>query len=635
MGIQLQPTTLDQPDKMKEREQRPDFGKLLADLHAVGVHVPEILLPDPSKVDMTKWGVIACDQYSAELPYWERVKANVGKDFSTLHLVYPEAYLPQKKDDEYLAKIAEKMTEYTVPLVKTTQEKLADVGEGTMIKGGKVDKDDMTPKRVCERNNDDGNQIHSTTIGADGTPTMSTPTCKTTSAVGGANVKADQTPFLPDAHVGFMLIDRSTPTISSRRGLVLSLDLEQYDYSPDSQTLIRATEKTVVERLPIRAKIRENASLELPHIVILVDDPKDQLLGPLFAKKEKLEVAYDFDLMENAGHIKGWKLRLHNEFDALQHVAEVFHQLKADHTHGDSAPMLFAVGDGNHSLAAAKVVWESTKKRLNMTPEQAERHPARYALVEIQNIHDDSIEFEPIHRLMYDMKPSEFMAKMQKYCDQVHAKFEFEQNKVPSTSEENDGEGEALGESGGENKDVAVEGEEGTKQGEEGETKTEQVLAKNEETTSPEEKTDVHEFIFVTPLPHESGKITISKPNHSLGVGFLQMFLDSPLCSGSTLEYIHGEDSLRRLVDEESNGGVKNSVCGVILPPIGSKTGLFAGVQDYGVLPRKSFSMGHADDKRFYIEARRIRPVEAKGELTIKSPKLDAYNTQPVIQLSP
>jgi len=187
---------------------------------------------------------------------------------------------------------------------------------------------------------------------------------------------------------GFVLIDRETPYTKSRQGLLIAVDLEKYDYSEKADSLIRPTEKTVVDRLPPRIRIREKASLDLPHILFLIDDADGSVVEHLYAKKDKLKKLYDFKLMKNGGKIRGW---LVNSDEDLSHIEEAFDKLlKVNRT-------LFAVGDGNHSLAAAKEVWNKIKNQ----PGTGEDHPARYALVEIININSTGLNFEPIHRVVF------------------------------------------------------------------------------------------------------------------------------------------------------------------------------------------------------------------------------------------
>lgn len=318
-----------------------------------------------------------------------------------------------------------------------------------------------------------------------------------------------------------------------RHGLVGMVDLDAYDFTPGSGALIRATEGTVLDRIPPRARVRRNAPIELPHVMLLIDDPKKTVIEPLTAAADGMEKLYDFDLMENGGHIRGYKLS-----DAqTAAVADALAGLRADEAmrekYGVSgvAPLLFAVGDGNHSLATAKACYEEQKKGLS--EDEWKRLPARYALVEVVNNHDDALQFEPIHRVLFGVEPAEFMAAFKAF--------------YPNAVE---------GESEGHAIEIVWQG--------------------------------------------HDGFVTVPDPKVQLAVGTLQAFLDEYLkAHGGEVDYIHGEDVTRAL-------GAKPGNMGFLLPAMG-KEQLFKTVMADGVLPRKTFSMGHARDKRYYIEARKIR----------------------------
>ncbi len=275
-----------------------------------GLRVPEILLPD-EKYDYAKWAVIACDQFTSQPEYWDKVRSRVIGRPSTLHITYPEAWLDQ--GDRRIDAINETMLDYE--------------------------------KNVLTR-----------------------------------------------AIRGMVLVEREIAT-GSRIGLMAAVDLEQYDFSKGSQSLIRATEGTVLERIPPRVKIRKNAALETPHILVLVNDPKRTLINPLYAARDSLEKLYDFDLMLGGGHIRGW---LVDDFSTVLPALEELYR--------EADGLLFAVGDGNHSLATAKQCWMNIRDTL--TEEQRENHPARFALVELTNLHDDALVFEPIHRVVFGVEPS-------------------------------------------------------------------------------------------------------------------------------------------------------------------------------------------------------------------------------------
>ncbi len=326
-------------------------------------------------------------------------------------------------------------------------------------------------------------------------------------------------------------MERTQANGKVRKGLIGMVDLEDYSYEKGSQTLIRATEGTVLERIPPRVKVRENASLELPHIMLLIDDEKKEIIEGLTSKVAEDDVVYDFDLMQNGGHIKGYKVpdNLVNDiFGGLENLAkkEVFeekYQVK------DKGVLLFSVGDGNHSLATAKACYENLKKVL--PKEEYENHPARYALVEIVNLHSDALEFEPIHRVVFGVNPEHMIEELGKYY---------------------------------------------------------------EISESPEGQRIEYVYNGVDKV------IYIKNPKSNLAVGSLQMFIDEYIKeNGGKVDYIHGDDVTKELGSKEGN-------IGFLLPNM-KKTDLFKTVILDGALPRKTFSMGHSYDKRYYLEARKIK----------------------------
>ena len=413
----------------------------------------DILLPQ--NCDLTKWSVVACDQYTSQNDYWERVAQTVGDAPSTLKLILPESQLEDGHFEEHIADINRTMDAYL-----------------------------------------------------------------------------DQGLFrtLPNA---LIYVERWLDNKKLRRGLVGVVDLECYDYNAGSSSLIRATEGTVITRLPPRVAVRRNASLELPHIMVLVDDPDKQLIEHLTYETDRMEEVYDFDLMERGGHITGYLV----PEDLQADVCEILNTLARPHDFArkydakGKPVLLFAIGDGNHSLAAAKAAYEEKKQH---TPqEQWADLPARYALVELVNLHDESLEFEPIHRVCFDVDADELMKDFLAAYPGAHY-----------------GEGE-------------------------GHTIT---------------------YVFDT----EVGKITIPKPTAQLPVGTLQDFLDQWMQTHSgRIDYVHGDDVTWEL-------GRKPGNIGFLLPAMG-KDELFKTVIFDGALPRKTFSMGEAHDKRFYLEARKIK----------------------------
>lgn len=342
---------------------------------------------------------------------------------------------------------------------------------------------------------------------------------------------------------GFVLVKRSAAG-NTRNGLVLALDLECYDYAKGSTTLIRATEGTIVERIPPRLRIRKGAPVELPHILVLIDDPGRTVIEPLADKAESLELLYDTDLMLGGGHITGRLVDdpadIHGVLSALEKLTdpEAFRA-----KYGDHAPLLFAMGDGNHSFATAKANWEAIKATL--PPEEQKTHPARYALVEIENVHDDGIVFEPIHRVVFGVGGK---AGVEALAEKLRA-----QNGGVEVAY-----GKPLPASGG--------------------------------------KTHVIPF-FTDGL---SGTLTVSGCTQQLAVGTLQNAIDALLkeTPGAEVDYIHGDD----VVKELSN---KPDAMGFLLPAM-QKSELFPTVVFDGALPRKTFSMGEANEKRYYLECRRI-----------------------------
>ena len=407
----------------------------------------------PKNIDMTKWSVVACDQYTSEMDYWNEVEKIVGASPSTLRITLPEIFLEDSDVNERINKINDTMKEYL-------DEDLFYELKDSMI--------------YLERTQADGRV---------------------------------------------------------REGLMGMVDLEDYSYEKGSQTLIRATEKTVIERIPPRLKVRENALLELPHIMILIDDEKKKIIEDLKNEVTNSDVVYDFDLMENGGHIKGYKLNN----DSMTKVEEGLEALcnkeyfEKKYDVKDKGILLFAMGDGNHSLATAKANYENVKK--TMTPDEYLNHPSRYALVELVNLHSEALEFEPIHRVIFDTDVNKLIEELYKYYD---------------INEEGNGQ----------------------------------------------------YFELVT--KDIDKKLYISNPKSNIAVGSIQMFLDEYLKDNKgKLDYIHGDETTKNMGMEENNVA--------ILFEAMPKEELFRTVILDGALPRKTFSMGHSYDKRYYLEARKIK----------------------------
>jgi hypothetical protein len=357
---------------------------------------------------------------------------------------------------------------------------------------------------------------------------------------------------------GFILVERFTPYEKAPRvGLMMAVDLEAYRYGADSKSLIRPTEGTIVERLPPRMEIRRGAPLELPHIMLLVDDPERSVIEPLYAARERFPTLYDFDLMLGAGHVRGRRV---SDPVTIGKIAVALGKLADpdafEAKYGNPDVLLFAVGDGNHSLATAKAIWEETKKSMPAGDPRLENHPARFALVELINIYDEGLPFHPIHRVLFDVDEAKFFAGLADYA--------------------------AGGASGPckatKTRDAATA-----------------FAAVNEGAEGAE---GAHRIGFTS--GKGSGYIEFPKPRANLAAGTIQAYLDGfrKANPGVGIDFIHGDESLEAL-------GRKPGNLGLYLPPV-DKASFFGTVIRDGVMPRKTFSMGEAPEKRFYIEARRI-----------------------------
>ena len=317
----------------------------------------------------------------------------------------------------------------------------------------------------------------------------------------------------------YFYVERTLADGELRRGIMMALDLEQYRYEAGSKTLIRATEGTVLERIPPRVKIRSGAPLELPHIMVLIDDKQRSVIEKI--DTADLTLQYEGKLMQNSGSIRGFSMNQ----TAAEKLENALNSLPV------SDNLLFAVGDGNHSLATAKACYEELKKSL--TPEEAANHPARYALVEVVNLYDDSLQFEPIHRVVFQTKPNELMKALYEF---------YEISDSPC---------------------------------------------------------DGHRITCV--IGSRKKDIYVKNPPSNLAVGTLQQFLDSRLGTvGGSVDYIHGSEVVEQLCADDE------MAVGFLLPKM-EKSSLFETVALDGALPRKTFSMGHACDKRFYMECRKIK----------------------------
>lgn len=332
--------------------------------------------------------------------------------------------------------------------------------------------------------------------------------------------------ILQSLGTGFILTDRATSLHPSRKGLMAAIDLEGYSFEPGNKNICRATEGTVLSRIPPRIRIRANSPLELPHIMILIDDPKGLTIEKAFemAKAEGIEPLYDTDLMLGSGHIKGTFIP--DGSAIAESIVNGLASLKAANSDG----LLFLVGDGNHSLASAKAHWENIRE--DLSEDERKDHPARFALAEIVNIHDKGLDFEPIHRVIFNISGEEFIAKAKEYF-----------------------------------KDSGIE---------------------------INGAADGRQSFTVVCKGNADVTVSLSNPPHTLAVGSVQMMIDS---LGLECDYIHGEDSVRNLATAGNTG--------VLVPAI-SKDTFFGTVEKEGVFPRKTFSMGEAFEKRFYLEAKKI-----------------------------
>lgn len=313
-------------------------------------------------------------------------------------------------------------------------------------------------------------------------------------------------------------IERIQPDGRIRPGIIGAIDLEEYDYRPNSKKFIRATEGTVLERIPPRVRIRKDAPLETPHTMLLIDDVNKTVVEPLAKLKENMTKLYDFELMMGGGRIKGYLIDNRNQefiLEALKRLCD-----------SQEEPFLFAVGDGNHSLATAKECYEQEKKN---NPQHLEL-PSRYALVEIGNIHCDALDFEPIYRVLFNIDPDDVLKEFNQYF-----------------------------------------------------------------------KTETPTSDIIYTHGHKEGKISIEIPGGKISVGVIQEFIDkyTKKHPEAKIDYIHGVEDVKKL------SSCNNSI-GFIYDGI-SKDTLFESVKKTGSLPKKTFSMGEAKDKRYYLECRKIK----------------------------
>ncbi|MGN1411887.1 MAG: DUF1015 domain-containing protein [Oscillospiraceae bacterium] len=412
----------------------------------------DILLPKDD-IDIFKWSVIACDQFTYSNQYWQDVKNITNGAESTINLILPEIYLNSKSCNQLIENIDTTMNGY---------------------------------------------------------------------------IKNDTFNTYQDS---FIYVERIQSDGKKRCGLVGKIDLEQYDYHKGSKSQIRATESTVIERIPPRLKVRKNAPIELTHIMILIDDEKKSVIEPIAEFKHSLKRVYNSNLMKNGGHIEGYLIQdetIKSQIDVS--LSNLLDENSKKYNLPKDETLLFAMGDGNHSLATAKEHYELLKKE---NPNiDFSNHPSRYALVEIVNLHSDALRFEAIHRIVQEVNVDDLLSKMvktlklSKDCSDATQKFSY-----------------------------VIDGIENT--------------------------------------------VYIHNELSNLTVGSVQAFLDDYLkFNGGVIDYIHGRNNVLELSKNADS-------IGFILPDM-LKTELFPTVIKDGSLPRKTFSMGHAEDKRYYIECRKI-----------------------------
>ncbi|MGE4378642.1 MAG: DUF1015 domain-containing protein [Candidatus Izemoplasmatales bacterium] len=389
---------------------------------------PKILLPIDS-INKEKWAVIACDQFTSEPEYWDKLKVYVDNVPSTFHLILPEAYL----DDEIKHKIDR--VNYNMDLYLKN--------------------------------------------------------------------------MMFEEHESFILVDRQTPYVDRRLGLVIAIDLDDYEYEPGKKGKIAATEKTVPERIPPRVRIREQAPIELPHVLVLVDDQGQDIIKNLYNNRKNFKKLYDFKLNMNGGYIKGYEIK------NTKPIIEAIESLPND--------LNLIVGDGNHSLASAKVCWENIKK--NLDEDAKKTHPARYALVELISLYDEGLTFEPIHRVLFNVDMS--------------------------------------------------------------------ILQMLENKLSGAGKLEVffNNQVYNLSVPE----------NPFLAIKQIQELLDKYLERNKFVEidFVHGIDSLKKIVKNN------HDCLGITMPAL-ERDKLLPYIRENGVLPRKSFSLGEAEEKRYYLEGKKI-----------------------------
>ena len=396
----------------------------------------DILLP--KNLDFTKWAVIACDQFTSDREYWDRVEHFVGDAHSTLRLVYPE-----------------------IDLENDTENRINNIHDSM---------DKILNEQILTRYKD-----------------------------------------------SYIYVERVLLDGSVRPGIVGAIDLEKYHYDPKQKPVIGATEQTVLERVPPRLAIRRAASMELAHVILFCNDNSFEIINSITNVKDQLPKLYDFDLMEQGGRITGYLV------DG-QYATDLSHKLQK-YTESHRGETAFLVADGNHSLVTAKSWYEELKKQNPDTDLSA--HPARYAMVELENIQDSSIHFEPIHRVIFETDPAKLIHDIEEIC-------------APDGCEV-------------------------------------QWIAGG-----------------------ARGTVKLDVPNGELPIAVIQRFLDRWLIENKgSIDYIHDADALLKFAQNENAIG--------FMMPVFDREALFAFGASGHILPRKTFSLGHSREKRYYLEGRKIK----------------------------
>ena len=418
-----------------------------------GIAIPRILIPD-EKVNMKKWAVIACDQYTSDKRYWAEAERIVGNAPSTLHMMLPEAYLDEPDKQERIADTRDTMYDY---------------------------------------------------------------------------IEAGVLKELPE---GFILVERMIGGMP-RKGLMVLIDLEEYEFDITQKPLVRPTEQTVRDRIPPRMQIRMDAAVEMPHILALIDDPMNTVIEPVYEKRLQLKKLYDFDLMLNGGAIAGYFV------DSYEMINGVMEAMRALPTHDG---MKICVGDGNHSLATAKEIWNRAK--MSLPPEELAVSPLRYALVELINLHDPALSMLPIHRAIFGVNPATCIQYIVEKLNArgLGARLIFSRRRISA------------------------------------------------------ETMDPNTIYFNS--KDSMGRIELSRISGNLMLEDLQAVLEQFAAEhpNARLDYIHGDDAIAELKTQY------DTLC-FVLPAL-SKSSFMDTIVQCGVLPKKCFSLGEADEKRFYLECR-------------------------------